>query len=57
MNLKSDTSNYKQIAIKEHFLQKFTETNLVYLFIEETQFASSEFSVLKFIFFVHNPFI
>ena len=51
MNLKSDTSNYKQIAIKEHFLQKFTETNLVYLFIEETQFASSEFSVLKSISF------
>ena len=52
VTLKSDTSNYKQIAMKEHFLQDFPETNLAYLFIEESEFASSEFQN-SFI-FVHN---
>ena len=42
MTLKSDRSKYKQIAIKEHFLQKFPGSILL---TEETQFASSEFSV------------
>ena len=48
ITLKSDRSNYKQIAIKEHFLQKFPGSILL---TEETQFASSEFSVSKFISF------
>ena len=51
MTLKSDTSDYKEIAVKEHFLQDFPQTNLAYLLTEETQYASSEFHLSKFISF------
>ena len=54
ITLKSDTSDYKQIAMKEHFLKDYPETNMDYLLTEETQFASSEFSVQNSFLLVHN---
>ena len=50
ITLKSNTTNFKQIAIKEHFLKELSS-----LVTKETQFASSEFFSLKISsFFVHN---
>ena len=50
ITLKSNATNFKQIAIKEHFLKELSS-----LVTKETQFASSEFFSLKISsFFVHN---
>ena len=42
--LKSDVSNFKEIAIKDNFLKKTSTSNLA---TEETQFASSELLFLN----------
>ena len=51
--LKSNVTNFKQIAIKEHFLEEYPAGNLA---TEETQFASSELLSLDVFFHVPNQY-
>ena len=51
VTLKTDTNNFKQIAIRDNYLREGGPNFPNTLTTEETQFASSEFSVPKFISF------
>ena len=54
--LKSNTTDFKKIAMKEHFIREINNINYNNLTAKETHFASSKFSVSKnSILFVHNP--